>query len=473
MRHWGAPPPASGRLPVAIRSVASAPYERYFFRQRQNRSCQSGRRPMRPHSSPDAALVMTILHSHGIGTTGPRRRIALSWVLASVMRLTACARAPLDHDLRGFAPSGGSGERIRVLELYPCVTATIVAPLGLDAGRPIDLIVYALPNGNSQAETIGRKLVEGVGWRYDIQHIGAQTRALRERGLRQAVVVYLETDGKSWPAWRAKQGYERANARIVAMVDQLRAAIGNPPQLAVTLTGHSGGGSFMFGFVEGQDTLPDWLQRMAFLDANYNFEPRHGDKIVAWLRPNPTNRLVVLAYDDREIMLDGKKVVSDSGGTWRATDRMIQHLSKSLTFAQDTAGAFTRYRAPQIEIVRHANPENKILHTAMIGEMNGYMHAMLVGRPGYDRGNAVLKPARAYTPFVDSGVTLPPAAPPDIPARAAGALSGRAFMATIEHLAKDEREAATRRELFAGNIPSFLRTLRTVEGTAAGAASVT
>jgi hypothetical protein len=428
---------------------------------------------MRPYSSPDAALVMTILHSHGIGITGPRRRIARSWVLASVMLLTACARAPLDHDLRGFAPSGGSGERIRVLELYPGVTATIVAPAGLDAGRPVDLIVYALPNGNSTAETIGRKLVEGVGWRYDIQHIGAQTRALRERGLRQAVVVYLETDGKSWPAWRAKQGYERANGRIVAMVDQLRAAIGNPPQLAVTLTGHSGGGSFMFGFVEGQDTLPDWLQRMAFLDANYNFEPRHGDKIVAWLRRNPTNRLVVLAYDDREIMLDGKKVVSDSGGTWRATDRMIQHLSKSLTFAQDTAGAFTRYRAPQIEIVRHANPENKILHTAMIGEMNGYMHAMLVGRPGYDRGNAVLKPARAYTPFVDSGVTLPPAAPPDIPARAAGALSGRAFMATIEHLAKDEREAATRRELFAGNIPSFLRMLRTVEVTAAGADSVT
>ena len=415
---------------------------------------------------------MTILQGHRGGNTGARRRIARSWVLASVMLLAACARAPIDVDLHGFVPAASAAERIRVLELYPGVTATIVAPARLDERKKVDLILYALPNGNSTAETMGRQLVEGTGWRYDIQHIGAQTRALRERGLGQAVVVYLEADGKSWPAWRARLGYDRANARIVAMVDQLRAAIGNPPQLAVTLTGHSGGGSFMFGFIEAQDTLPAWLERVAFLDANYNFEPRHGDKLVTWLRRSVANRLVVLAYDDREIMLDGKKVVSDSGGTWRATDRMIQHLSRSLTFARDTLGAFLRYRAPQVEIVRHPNPENKILHTAMIGEMNGYMHAMLVGRAGYERGNTLLKPARAYTAFVYSGVTLPPAAPPDIPARAASAPGGRAFMATIEHLAKDEREAATRRELFAGNIPSFLRALRTVEVTAAGPDSV-
>jgi hypothetical protein len=397
-------------------------------------------------------------------------RRAATLVLATL--LAACATSQRARDLSGFAPSGGFGERSRVLELYPGVTATIVAPAKFDARKPVDLILYALPNGNSTAETMGRSLTDGVGWRYDIQHIAAQTRALRARGLRQAVVVYLEADSKSWPAWRSKLGYDRANARIVAMVDQLRAVIGSPPQLSVTLTGHSGGGSFMFGLVEGQDSLPSWLTRIAFLDANYNFAPPHGDKIVAWLHRNPRNRLVVLAYDDREIMLDGKKVVSDSGGTWRATDRMIQYLSQSLTFAKDTLGPFVRYRAPQLEILRHQNPENKILHTAMIGEMNGYMHAMLTGRPDYDRGETVLKPARAYMQFADTGVTLPPATPPDIPVRAANALTGTAFMATIDHLAKDEREAATRREILAGNIPSFLRTLRTVEVTAAGPDSV-
>ncbi len=319
---------------------------------------------------------------------------------------------------------------------------------------------------------MGRKLVEGVGWRYDIQHIGAQTRALRARGLSQAIVVYLEADTRSWPEWRRVQGYERSNARIVAMVDQLRAAIGNPPQLAVTLTGHSGGGSFAWGFLDGQDALPAWLERIAFLDSNYSFEYRHGEMIVKWLRRNPQNTLVVLAYDDRNIMLDGKKVVSDSGGTWRASSRMMNYLREPFTFTADTLGEFLRYRAPQVEFLLHPNPDNRILHTAMIGEMNGYLHALLVRRPEYDRGSTVLKSARVYEQFIQADVSLPPATPPDIPARAADAPSGSAFIASVAGLSRDEREAAIRRELFAGNVPSFLRVLRSVEVTAAGADGV-
>ena len=105
----------------------------------------------------------------------------------------------------------------------PGVTATLVAPAHLDTSRPIDLILYALPNGNSTVETMGRRMSEGVSWRFDIQNIAAQTRALRARGLTQAVVVYLEADTKSWPAWRSRMGYDRANARIVSIVDEIRA----------------------------------------------------------------------------------------------------------------------------------------------------------------------------------------------------------------------------------------------------------
>jgi hypothetical protein len=392
--------------------------------------------------------------------------------MALVLLVVACAPGRLVRVRPGSIPFESGGERMRVLELSPGVTATIVAPARIDTTTPVDLVLYALPNGNSTAETMGRRAGDGIGWRYDIQHIGAQTRALRERGLPQAVVVYLEADSKSWPSWRAKLGYERANARIVTIVEQLRAAVGHADQSPVTLTGHSGGGSFMFGFIEGQAALPDWLERIAFLDANYNFAPAHGDKLVAWLRRSPRNQLVTLAYDDREITLDGKKVVSDSGGTWRASQRMIQHLSQSLTFAKDTLGAFVRYRAPQVELLLHPNPENRILHTAMIGDMNGYMHALLSGRPAYDRGDAVLRPARVYDRFVEGEVKLPSAMPPDIPARNAGALTGSAFIASVSSLPRDERETAIRRELFAGNIPTFLRALRTVEAHAVGPDSI-
>lgn len=322
--------------------------------------------------------------------------------LPLVLVLTACAASRVDPDHQGFAISGSFGERTLVLHPDSGVIATIVTPASLDTRKRVDLILYALPNGNSTAQTIGRKLTDSLDWHFDIQHIGAQTRALRTRGLPQAIVVYLEAEKKSWPEWRRTQGYERANKRIVSIIDRIRSAIGDPQKLDVILTGHSGGGSFVFGFIEGQETIPAWIDRIAFLDANYNFDAaQHGQKISSWLRRNPNNKLVVLAYDDRNIMLDGKKVVSDSGGTWRASERMMRYLSERQVLEADTLGEFRRYHAPQIEILLHPNRQNRILHTEMIGEMNGYMHALLVGRASYDRGDPVLRRHRAYVEWVE------------------------------------------------------------------------
>ncbi len=315
--------------------------------------------------------------------------------------LGACSAQHVDRELPGFAQSGSFGERTRVLSIEPGVTATLVAPSKLDFTKRVDLILYALPNGNSTAETMGRRLTDSISWRYDIQHIAAQTRALREHGFDQAVVVYLEADKKSWPAWRSRNTYDKANPRIVQIVDQLRQTLGNPENLVVSLTGHSGGGSFIWGFIEGQDALPDWLERIVFLDANYSYEPRHGVKIADWLRRKPEHTMVVVAYDDRDIIFDGKKVVSDDGGTWRASHRMLDYFSAPFALKADTLGDFLRYRGAQIQLVLHPNSTNRILHTEMIGEMNAYMHAMLVNRPGYSDVTSLLIPTRAYTPWVE------------------------------------------------------------------------
>ena len=176
--------------------------------------------------------------------------------LVLMLLLGACAPGGTVSHVPGSGVQRGPGEQVRVLELYPGVTATIVAPSQLDKAKRVDLILYALPNGNTTAQTIGRRMVEGLDWHFDIQHIGAQTRALRTMGMEQAVVVYLEADRRSWPLWRSSLGYERANTRIVEIVDQIRTAIGDPRDISVTLTGHSGGGSFAWGFIDGQDALP-------------------------------------------------------------------------------------------------------------------------------------------------------------------------------------------------------------------------
>jgi hypothetical protein len=394
------------------------------------------------------------------------KRIAVfATALVVAAHASGCVPRSSASMLEGFSPPTRSGERVRVLELYPGVIATIVAPSHVDPGQRTDLILYALPNGNSTAETIGRRNRGGANpadWRYDIQHIGAQTRALRARGLDQAIVVYLETNTTSWPEWRRVQGYDRANARIVAIVDQVRAALGNPDNLAVTLASHSGGGSFAWGFIEGQPELPDWLERIAFLDSNYSFEPQHGERIAEWLHRDAHNQLVVVAYDDREIMVDGKKVVSDSGGTWRASQRMMEYFRATATLEDDTLGDFLRYRAPQMGFLLHPNPQNRILHTAMIGDMNAYMHALLIGRPDYDDARTVLKSARAYTQYIEDDVILPAATPPSIPVRPAHSMTGSEFIRSIADVSREDREAATLRELMNGNIPTFLRALVTV-----------
>jgi hypothetical protein len=329
---------------------------------------------------------------------GPRHR---SFAVAALALVAACASQPAPDPTRSVTDLPRvAAESTKVLALAPGVTATIVAPAKLDPNRRIDLILYALPNGNTTAQTMGRQMTPGLDWHFDIQHIGAQTRALRTMGMPQAVVVYLEADSKSWPAWRQKLGYDSANKRIVAMVNEIRSAVAPKPwSLPVTLTGHSGGGSFMFGFIEGQEALPWWLERIAFLDANYNFEPKHGDKLMSWLKGARDRTLVVLAYDDREIMLDGKKVVSDSGGTWRASERMLKYLRPTQRLRTDTVAGFIRHGADQLQILTHPNPQNRILHTEMIGEMNGYMHAMLFRTPDYFK--TVLGTPRAYSQWVN------------------------------------------------------------------------
>lgn len=373
----------------------------------------------------------------------------------------ACVGAPAGRG--NPVPAGDAAERIRVLDLYPGVTATIVEPSRRDPRERVELILYALPNGNTTAETMGRAPFDSARWRFDIQHIAAQTRALRQRELANAIVVYLEADSRSWPEWRRRVGHERANARIVGIVDQLRMAIGNPAGLAVTLTGHSGGGSFISGFLEGHARLPSWLERIAYLDANYSFEYWHGEKLVPWLRGDPRRTLVVLAYDDRAITLDGRRVVSDSGGTWRASSRMMNYLREPFHFTADSLGEFLRYRASQVEVLLHPNRSNMILHTELIGEMNGYMHAMLARRPRYERGAPVLGRGRVYAAFVDSGIALSAPSPPDIPPRDPAAMTGSAFIAAVSRLSREEREAAITRELLAGNIPTPLRALRSVD----------
>jgi hypothetical protein len=392
---------------------------------------------------------------------------------AAVVMLTLLARhVAAEAQLPGFETRGPFHEQI-LKTARDDVRIVINAPSSekFDPAKPTLLVIYALPNGNTIEQTVGAQLRPGLDWHYDIQHIGAQTRLLREADPdRNIVVAYVEADGRSWPSWRAKRPDNAA--RIHALAEWIAAQVPGKPTM-LTLAAHSGGGSLIWGYLNSADAISEHVERIILLDANYSYsdDDRHGDKLLAWLRRDKQHRLIIMAYDDRNIELDGKKVVSDTGGTFRASHRMIDRLSKEVTFAKSTVAGFDRQTAMngQIEFFIHPNPQNKLLHTTMVGEWNGFIHALTLGSSIEDAWGK-FGGERAYAKYVQPAPTSIPATVPGggLPHRPADAVGGREFMQRIASLSPSDREAAIAREISAGNIPRFLRSFKTIRVKAIG-----
>ncbi|MEO8174424.1 MAG: hypothetical protein ABI581_15120, partial [Sediminibacterium sp.] len=162
------------------------------------------------------------------------------------------------------------------------------------------LIFFALPNGNSIEWTKGKRLNEGDDWHYDIQHIAAQTLYLRSiMPDRNVIVAYMANELKSWPAW--KRARPDGPAEIKRIVDSITGmfAAWHPE---VMLNSHSGGGSFIFGYLDAVDKIPKDITRIGFIDSDYGYEDSlHTDKLVTWLKSSK-HYLNVLAYNDSVVI---------------------------------------------------------------------------------------------------------------------------------------------------------------------------
>lgn len=367
----------------------------------------------------------------------------------AALPLGAIGAEPANKVPRGYAAGPLAGEAVRTLLIEPGVRVVINLPTSLRPDRPTLLVVFALPNGNTIEQTMGCAPVPGLDWHFDIQHVAGQIRQHREvEPDRNIVVAYAEAETLSWPAWRKNRA--DAPGRIAAIVDQIAKAIpGQPPSIALAC--HSGGGAFLFSFIDSAPTIPASVERIVFLDANYSYDnaQAHGKKLLEWARGDAKRQLVVIAYDDRNIMLNGKRVVSDTGGTWRATARMTDYLKNevALTTAEDGPLATTNALRGQIRFLLHSNPETKILHTRLV-ELNGLLTALTAGTKAENNWGGKLFGERAYTPFVQPL--------PSIPDRRPTLLGGKALAEKWNKLTADEREAAVVAEVAKGNLPTFL-----------------
>ncbi len=354
-----------------------------------------------------------------------------------------------------FSTSTNIGEMVREIKSPDEVRILINAPAreSFAANRPVLLVFYALPNGNTIEQTIGKNISTNDDWHFNIQHIGAQTRWLRQVITNRTIVVaYLEAGMKSWPAWRKKY----SDARIVEILEGVR-GIFSSNKIEVVLASHSGGGSLIFGYLNAVEEIPGDVKRIAFLDSNYGYDSKlHAKKIINWLSASPVrpdagtasslsfrkggegrgeeaqllkakipspqpsprlggerepnnasrfaqaseNHLLVLAYQDYLGLLNGKSFVSEAGGTWGRSQVMLGDLGAQFHFTSTTNGGLETFTAldGRIEFLLKENPEHKIFHTIQV-ERNGFIHALLSGTAEADKGYEYFG-ERVYTHWI-------------------------------------------------------------------------
>lgn len=244
------------------------------------------------------------------------------------------------------------------------------------------LVLYALPNGNTTAQTMGKRMAPGDDWHFDIQHIAAQTRFVRNMLKENIIVVYLENDAKSWPQWKRQHADYRT--QINALVDTIVQTL-QLKQYSLHLNGHSGGGSFIFGYLDANPTLPKQLQRITFLDSNYGYDSSYAQQIQEWITQKRSHYLTVFAYNDSVALYSGKPVVSARGGTWYKSKQLLQDL-QALRFTCNT-DTISHYQSAnkRVNLFLKENPDRAIYHTQQV-EKNGFIHSILIGTAAANHG---------------------------------------------------------------------------------------
>ena len=300
--------------------------------------------------------------------------------------------------LSGFVTRPYFNEQICSFNYEPEIRVFINAPPAelFDSDNPTEIVLFALPNGNTIEQTIGKKLNTADDWHFDIQHIGAQTRFLRNQSLKNnLVVVYLETSQKSWPSWKSK--YPDHPAIINSLVKYLTNLFAeyNP---FVVLTGHSGGGRFTFSYLDNVKEIPHSIKRISFLDSNYGYNDSYGPKILEWLNASSENFLSVIAYNDSVALYNGKPFVSDTGGTWFRSKMMKNYLDDYFEFTEEENDEFIKYTAlnGRIKFILKKNPDRLILHTVQV-ELNGFIQGMVSGTSLESVGYEYYESTRIFT----------------------------------------------------------------------------
>ena len=292
-----------------------------------------------------------------------------------------------------------NNDRIFSIQLKDSVRVTIDQPERFRKRAETIIIFFALPNGNTTEQTMGKRLENGDDWHFDIQHIRAQTRFIRLYWQRANIIVaYLENDYKSWPAWKQRHpNYSRLIPHIIDTV------IHHFPthKRSVYLNGHSGGGSFIFGYLSAVKEIPSFIKRISFLDSDYGYDSTYYPKFRKWLKDVKGSALNVFAYNDSVALYNGKPVVSATGGTWYRSHLLLRHLKQDFNMNLERDDSLVIYKNDdrRIQLFFRQNPDRRIYHTQQV-ELNGFIHSVFAGTR-FDSMNYIYFGPRAYSDLIE------------------------------------------------------------------------
>jgi len=298
-------------------------------------------------------------------------------IICFVIFLAGYVTSSNSQILKDFKETGNNNEQeLWVKNVPDSMTININAPLHFNKKGKTFLVLFALPNGNSIEWTQGKNRKAGDDWHFDIQHIAAQTRFVRSLDKKNNyIIVYLMADQKSWPYWKRTTPNSKVKIKNIVASLSDRFKDYHPK---IILNGHSGGGSFIFGYLDAIEKIPDNIERIAFLDSDYGYEDSlHTKKFVDWLQ-NSDHHLFLLAYNDSIVIFNGKQLVSPTGGTWYRSRLMQRKLSDYFSFTTVADTSFTNHTAlnGRIRIILKHNPNGLIYHTVQV-EKNGFIFSLL------------------------------------------------------------------------------------------------
>ena len=161
------------------------------------------------------------------------------------------------------------------------------------------------------------------------------------------------------------------------MVDSL-SLIFPSKHVDVCLNGHSGGGSFIFGYIAGANKIYSNITRISFIDSDYGYDSTYTGKIMDWMMFHK-GVLNVFAYNDSIALLNGKPFVSATGGTWYRSHMMLKDF-QGFDFSKTETDSLIicKSKSINLQFFFKKNLDRGIYHTQQV-ELNGFIHSILAG----------------------------------------------------------------------------------------------